>query len=79
MRKSWNSTCRRGRKAVRQKGQLVLRLESSAVQPAMISSSYTRLSQERHWEQLDISTCTNIVLSVSSGSAPIDFLPLFSC
>ena len=56
VRKSWNSTCNKGRKAVRQKGQLVFRLESSAVQPAIISSSYTRASQERHWEQLDIST-----------------------
>lgn len=38
-RRSWNSTCSSGRKAVLQKGQVVLRLESSAVQPAMISSS----------------------------------------
>lgn len=50
---------------MRQKGQLVLRLESSAVQPAIISSSYTRPSQERHWEQLDISTWPDIVLAVS--------------
>lgn len=56
VRRSWNSTCSKGRKALQQKGQLVFRLESSAVQPAIISSSYTRASHERHWEQLDIST-----------------------
>lgn len=55
-RRSWNSTCSRGRKELWQKGHVVFKLESSAVQPAMISSSYTSTSQERHWEQLDIST-----------------------
>lgn len=33
------STVRNGRKAVPQNGQVLLRLESFAVQPAMISSS----------------------------------------
>ena len=49
-------TLRNGTKGVPQKGQVLLRLESSAVQPAMISSSYTRLSQVLHSEQLDIRT-----------------------
>lgn len=56
-RRSWNSTWSSGRKEIWQNGQVEFRLESSAVQPAMISSSYTRASQERHWEQLDIRTC----------------------
>lgn len=51
------SSVRKGRKAVPQNGQVLLRLESFAVQPAMISSSYTRQSHVLHREQLDISTC----------------------
>lgn len=39
-----------------QKGQVLLRFESFAVQPAMISSSYTRQSHVLQSEQLDIST-----------------------
>lgn len=50
------SAVRKGRKAVPQNGQVLLRLESFAVQPAMISSSYTRQSHVLHSEQLDIST-----------------------
>lgn len=50
------STFRKGRNAVPQNGQVLLRLESSAVQPAMISSSYTRHSHVLQREQLDIST-----------------------
>lgn len=50
------STLRKGRKAVPQNGQVLLRLESLAVQPAMISSSYTRQSHVLQSEQLDIST-----------------------
>lgn len=50
------STLRKGRKAVPQNGQVLLRLESFAVQPAMISSSYTRQSHVLQSEQLDIST-----------------------
>ena len=38
-RMSLISTLRKGRKGFPQKGQVVFRLESSAVQPAMISSS----------------------------------------
>lgn len=49
------STFRKGRKGFPQKGQVVFRLESSAVQPAMISSSYTRQSQVLQREQLEIS------------------------
>lgn len=67
VRRSWNSTCNKGRKALQQKGQLVFRLESSAVQPAIISSSYTRASHERHWEQLDISTWQERQVSDQSG------------
>lgn len=36
---------------------MVLRLESSGAQPAMISSSYTSESQARHREQLDSRIC----------------------
>lgn len=50
------STLRNGRKGFPQKGQVVFRLESSAVQPAMISSSYTRQSQVLQREQLEISS-----------------------
>lgn len=50
------STLRKGRKGFPQKGQVVLRLESSAVQPAMISSSYTRQSHVLQREQLEISS-----------------------
>lgn len=50
------STFRKGRNAVPQNGHVLLRLESSAVQPAMISSSYTRHSHVLQSEQLDIST-----------------------
>lgn len=50
------STLRKGKKAVPQNGQVLLRLESFAVQPAMISSSYTRQSHVLQSEQLDIST-----------------------
>lgn len=39
-----------------QNGQVLLRLESFAVQPAMTSSSYTRQSHVLQREQLDIST-----------------------
>lgn len=46
-------TLSRGTKGQAQKGQVVLRLESSGAQPAMISSSYTSESQARHREQLD--------------------------
>lgn len=35
---------------------MVLRLESSGAQPAIISSSYTSESQARHREQLDSNT-----------------------
>lgn len=54
--KSLISTLRKGRKAVPQKGQVLLRFESFAVQPAMISSSYTRQSHVLQSEQLDIKT-----------------------
>lgn len=54
--RSLTSTLRKGRKAVPQKGHVLLRLESFAVQPAMISSSYTRQSHVLQSEQLDIST-----------------------
>ncbi len=50
------STLRKGRKGFPQKGQVVFRLESSAVQPAMISSSYTRQSHVLQREQLEISS-----------------------
>lgn len=50
-------TLSRGTKGQAQKGQVVLRLESSGAQPAMISSSYTRESQAWHKEQLDIRIC----------------------
>lgn len=46
-------TLSRGTKGQAQKGHVVLRLESSGAQPAMISSSYTSESQARHKEQLD--------------------------
>jgi len=45
-----------GTNGAEQNGQVVLRLESSDDQPAMISSSYTRELQLRHSEQLDICT-----------------------
>lgn len=47
---------RKGTKARSQKGQVVLRLESSEVQPAITSSSYTSEPQPWHREQLDSST-----------------------
>lgn len=50
-------TLSRGTKGQAQKGQVVLRLESSGAQPAMISSSYTSESQARHREQLDSRIC----------------------
>lgn len=50
-------TLSRGTKEEAQKGQVVLRLESSGAHPAMISSSYTRESQARHKEQLDSRIC----------------------
>ena len=50
-------TLSRGTKGQVQNGQVVLRLESSGAQPAMISSSYTRESQARHSEQLDSRIC----------------------
>lgn len=50
-------TLSRGTKGEAQKGQVVLRFESSGAQPAMISSSYTRESQARHKEQLDSRIC----------------------
>lgn len=53
-RRSRISTFRKGRKRLPQKGQVVLRLESSAVQPAMISSSCTRQSHVLHREQLEM-------------------------
>ena len=56
LRRSLISTSRSGRKGDPQKGQVLLRLESSAVHPAMISSSYTRHSQVLQREQLDIRT-----------------------
>lgn len=46
-----------GTKVAEQNGQLELRLESSDVQPAMISSSYTSELQLRQRVQLDIDTC----------------------
>lgn len=55
-RMSLISTLRNGRNGFPQKGQVVFRLESSAVQPAMISSSYTRQSQVLQREQLEISS-----------------------
>lgn len=55
-RMSLISTLRKGRKGFPQKGQVVFRLESSAVQPAMISSSYTRQSHVLQREQLEISS-----------------------
>lgn len=55
------STLRKGRKAVPQKGQVLFRFESFAVQPAMISSSYTRQSHVLHSEQLDMSTCNKML------------------
>lgn len=39
LRKSLNSTLRRGKKVLLQNGQVVFKLESSALHPAMISSS----------------------------------------
>lgn len=57
--KSLISAFRKGKKAVPQKGQVLLRFESFAVQPAMISSSYTKQSHVLHREQLDISTCND--------------------
>lgn len=50
-------TLSRGTKGQAQKGQMVLRLESSGAQPAMISSSYTSESQARQEEQLDSRIC----------------------
>lgn len=50
------STLRKGKKAVPQKGQVLLRFESFAVHPAIISSSYTRQSHVLQSEQLDINT-----------------------
>lgn len=47
---------RKGTKGQVQKGQVVLRLESSELQPAMTSSSYTNKLQAWHWEQLESST-----------------------
>ena len=52
------SALSRGTKVDRQKGQLEFRLESSDVQPAMISSSYTRQSHVLQREQLEISSWT---------------------
>lgn len=46
-------TLSRGTKGQAQKGQVVLRLESSGAQPAIISSSYTSESHALHREQLD--------------------------
>ena len=54
--KSLISIFRKGKKRLPQNGQVVLRFESSAVQPAMISSSWTRQSQVLHREQLEIRT-----------------------
>lgn len=45
-----------GTKVAEQKGQLELRFESSDVQPAMISSSYTNELQLRQRLQLDMDT-----------------------
>lgn len=52
------SALRKGTNEAQQKGQDEFRLESSDVQPAMISSSYTNELQLRHREQLDINTWT---------------------
>lgn len=57
-RRSRISMFRKGKKNFPQKGHVVLRFESSAVQPAMISSSCTKQSQVRHREQLEMRTCT---------------------
>lgn len=54
--KSLISTFRKGKKRLPQNGHVVLRFESSAVQPAMISSSWTRQSQVLHREQLEMRT-----------------------
>lgn len=62
------STLRKGRKGFPQKGQAVLRLESSAVQPAMISSSYTRQSHVLQREQLEISNCNAKVQQLEGSS-----------
>lgn len=61
------STFRKGRNAVPQNGHVLLRLESSAVQPAMISSSYTRHSHVLQSEQLDISTCKTAARRQKNG------------
>ena len=55
--KSWISMLRNGTKARPQNGHVVLRLESSELQPAITSSSYTSEPQPWHREQLDSSTC----------------------
>lgn len=55
---------KKGRNKLPQKGHVVLRFESSAVQPAMISSSWTKQSQVRHREQLEIRTCIQQIKSV---------------
>lgn len=57
-RRSLISMLKKGRNKLPQKGHVVLRFESSAVQPAMISSSWTKQSQVRHREQLEMRTCT---------------------
>lgn len=54
--KSLISIFRKGKKRLPQNGHVVLRFESSAVQPAMISSSWTRQSHVLHREQLEIRT-----------------------
>lgn len=54
--KSLISIFRKGKKRLPQNGHVVLRFESSAVQPAMISSSWTRQSQVLHLEQLEMRT-----------------------
>lgn len=61
------SAFRNGTKEAAQNGQDEFRLESSEVQPAMISSSYTRELQLRHSEQLDIRTWTQTHCEVQPG------------
>lgn len=64
--KSWISMLRKGTKDRPQKGQVVLRLESSEVHPAITSSSYTSALQPWHREQLDSRTWT------AAAAAPSD-------
>lgn len=71
-RRSLISMFREGKNWFPQKGHVVLRLESSAVQPAMISSSCTRQSQVWHREQLEMRTCgKHFIKALSAAFAPV--------